>query len=210
MRSGVSYEVLSLFITESDSPEKDTKSMTGLVARMLRAAQLDAALYEEVEADHRAHWQATTVVVLSSLAAGVGSRGSGMPGGVVATTLAALLGWYIWAYLTYLVGTRWLPEPQTEADWGQLLRTIGFSSAPGVLRVVGIVLPGPSLTGVVFLIVAVWMLMAMVVAVRQALDYESTTRAMGVCAIGWVIYLVVSSVLLGLLRRVPLSTLTSP
>src|SRR5262245_60545926 len=131
--------------------------MTGLVARMLRAAQLEAALYEEVEADHRAHWQATTVVVLSSPAGGVGRRGSGVPGGVVATTLAALLGWYIWAYHTYLEGTRWLPEPQTEPDWGQLLRTIGFSSAPGVRRVVGIVLPGPSLTGAVFLVVAVWL-----------------------------------------------------
>jgi hypothetical protein len=122
---------------------------------MMRAAQLDVALYEEVEADHNALRQATSVVVLSSLAAGIGSRGSGVPGGMVATTLAALLGWYIWAYLTYIVGTRWLPEPQTEADWGQLLRTIGFSSAPGVLRVVGSVLPGPGWTGVVFFAVAV-------------------------------------------------------
>jgi hypothetical protein len=184
--------------------------MGSLVARMIRAAQLDAALYEEVEADHRALWQATTVVILASLAAGVGSRGSGGPGGMVATTLAALLGWYIWAYLTYLIGTRWLPEPHTEADWGQLLRTIGFSSAPGVLRVVGIVLLGPSWTGVLFLVVAVWMLVAMVIAVRQALDYENTTRAVGVCAIGWVISLVVSSVLLGLLGGVPLSPPASP
>jgi Yip1 domain len=175
--------------------------MAGLVARMIRAAQLDATLYEEVEADHRALGQATTVVILASLAAGVGSRGSGVPGGVVATTLAALLGWYIWAYLTYLIGTRWLPEPHTEADWGQLLRTIGFASAPGVLRVVGSVLPGPGWTGVVFLTVAVWMLVAMVIAVRQALDYASTVRA-----VGWVIYLVVSSVLLGLLGGVPLSS----
>jgi hypothetical protein len=155
--------------------------MRGLVARMMRAAQLDAALYEEVEADHRALWQATTVVVLSSLAAGVSSRGSGVPGGVVATTLAALLGWYIWAYLTYLVGTRWLPEPHTEADWGQLLCTIGFASAPGVLRVGGSVFPGPGWTGVVFSVVAAWRLVAMVIAARQALDYESPTRAGGGC-----------------------------
>jgi len=173
--------------------------MTSLVTRMLRAARLDATLYEEVEADHSALWQATGVVVLSSLAAGIGDRGSSVSGGLVLTTLATLLGWYIWAYLIYFVGTRLLPGLRTEADWGQLLRTIGFASAPGVFRVAGVVLPGPPWTGLLFLIVAVWMLMAMVIAVRQALDYESTARAIGVCVIGWVIQLIIASVFLGLL-----------
>src|ERR1043166_7977811 len=149
---------------------------------MLRAARLDAALYEEVEADHSALWQATSVVVLSSLAAGIGSRGIGGAGGLLTMTVATLLGLYIWAYLTYFIGTRWLPGLRTEADWGQLLRTIGFSSAPGVLRVLGVFLPGPAWIGVMFLLVATWMLVAMVIAVRQALDYESTTRAVVVCA----------------------------
>ena len=84
--------------------------------------------------------------------------------------------------MTYWIGTRLLPEPQTEADVGQLLRTTGFSSAPGVVRVLGVV---PGLTKVIFLIAGIWMLMTMVVAVRQALDYTGTARALGVCAIGW-------------------------
>jgi hypothetical protein len=172
---------------------------------MLRAARLDAALYEEVEADPNALWQATSVVVLSSLAAGIGDRGGSVSEGLVLATLATLLGWYIWAYLTYLIGTRLLPGSRTEADWGQLLRTIGFASAPGVVRVVGVVLPGPPLTDFLFLIVAVWMLVAMVIAVRQALDYESTGRALGVCVIGWVVQLVVASILLGLLNPAPLA-----
>ena len=173
--------------------------MASLFTRMLRAARLDAALYEEVEADHGALWQATSVVVLSSLAAGIGSRGIGGAGGLLTMTVASLLGWYIWAYLTYFIGTRWLPGLRTEADWGQLLRTIGFSSAPGALRVLGVFLPGPAWIGVMFLLVATWMLVAMVIAVRQALDYESTTRAVVVCAVGWGIDLVISSVFLGFL-----------
>jgi hypothetical protein len=173
---------------------------------MLRAAQLDAALYEEVEADHSALWQASSVVVLASLAAGIGSRGSGVSGNLIIMILATLLGWYIWAYLTYFVGTRLLPGLRTQADWGQLLRTIGFSSAPGVLRVIGVFLPGPSWVGVLFLVVAVWMLVAMVIAVRQALDYESTTRAVVVCTVGWVIDLVINSVFLGFLSASQHST----
>jgi hypothetical protein len=177
--------------------------VASLFTRMLRAARLDAALYEEVEADHNALWQASSVVVLSSLAAGIGSRESSVSGGLIIITLATLLGWYIWAYLTYFVGTRWLPGLRTEADWGQLLRTIGFSSAPGVVRVIGVFLPKPVWVGVLFLVVATWMLVAMVIAVRQALDYESTTRAVVVCTVGWVIDLVISGVFLGLLRAVP-------
>ncbi len=99
-----------------------------------------------------------------------------------------LIGWYVWAYLTYFIGTKLLPEPQTEADLGELLRTIGFSSSPGLIRVLGII---PRLAEPVFLVAGIWMLVAMVIAVRQALDYESTARAIGVCVIGWIVQLLI-------------------
>lgn len=158
--------------------------MADIQERMLRAAKLDVELYEEVEHDEGALGQATAVVILAAVAAGIGSLGIGGLTGLVSGTLAALFGWYVWAFLTYYIGTRLLPEPQTEADHGQLLRTIGFASAPGVIRVAGII---PGLGPIVFSVAGVWMLVAMVIAVRQALDYSSTWRAIGVCAIGWVV-----------------------
>jgi hypothetical protein len=98
------------------------------------------------------------------------------------------------AGLTYWVGTRILPEPQTKANFGELLRTIGFSTAPGLIRVLGIL---PGLTYLVFFIAAIWNLIALVIAVRQALDYVSTFRAIGVCVIGWIIqFLILAPVFL--------------
>ena len=158
--------------------------MTNFLDRMLRAAKLDVNLYEEVEADTGAMRQAIGVVVLSSIAAGIGSIATGGLGGILMGTIAALIGWFVWAFLTYYIGTKLLPEPQTRADLGELLRTIGFSSSPGLIRVLGII---PGLGGVVFIVASIWMLVAMVIAVRQALDYESTLRAVGVCMIGWII-----------------------
>ena len=160
--------------------------MTNFKNRMFRAAKLDAQLYEEVEADKSAMPQAMTVVVLSSVAGGIGSIGMGVggPGGIVMGIIVSLGGWYIWAYLTYFIGTKFLPEPQTKADHGELLRTIGFSSSPGLIRVLAII---PGLRGIIFLAASIWMLVAMVIAVRQALDYESTWRAVGVCVIGWIV-----------------------
>ncbi|MGD8368396.1 MAG: YIP1 family protein [Desulfobacterales bacterium] len=169
--------------------------MSNFQQRMIRAAKLDVHLYEEVEADPGAMGQAMGVVVLSSVAAGVGTIGTVGVAGIFVGTLLALAGWYIWAYLTYFIGTRFLPEPQTRADHKELLRTIGFSSAPGVLRVFAIV---PGIGALISLAASVWMLVAMVIAVRQALDYTSTLRALGVCAIGWIIQTVVLVLLFSL------------
>lgn len=160
--------------------------MRQVTDRMLRAARLDATVYEEVEADTSATWQAVGVVVLSSLCAGIGSGVEGGIEGIIVWTLVALIGWYVWAYLMYVIGTRILPEAQTESNPGELLRTIGFSSAPGVLRIVGVI---PWLRSIVFVVVSIWMLVAMVIAVRQALDYTSTARAVGVCSLGYLIVL---------------------
>jgi hypothetical protein len=151
---------------------------------MIRAAKLDAQLYEEVEADRGAMREAMTVVVLSAVAAGIGNFANEGVLGIIGGTIGALVGWYIWAFLTYFIGTRLLPEPDTKADHGELLRTIGFSSAPGLIRVFGII---PGLTTFVFAVAGGWMLVAMVIAVRQALDYKSTWRAIGVCVIGFVV-----------------------
>ena len=155
--------------------------------RIIRAGKLDVTLYEEVEHDKTAMGQAISVIVLSSLAAGIGTFGIGLKGMGI-NALAAIIGWYIWAYLTYFIGTRFLAEPQTEADHGQLLRTIGFASAPGLLRVLGIV---SAIRETVFLLTSIWMLVAMVIAVRQALDYKSTFRAFGVCLLGWIVQAII-------------------
>ena len=170
--------------------------MASLMDRMIRAAKLDVHLYEEVEADTGAMGQAMAVVVLSSVAAGIGSIARGGLGGILIGTIAALIGWYVWAYLTYLIGTKLLPEPQTKADHGELLRTIGFSSSPGLIRVLGVI---PGLAPLVFLASGIWMLMAMIIAVRQALDYTSTLRAVGVCLIGWIIQAIILGLLFSIL-----------
>src|SRR5262245_56471316 len=159
-------------------------SVTQFVDRMIRAGKLEARLYEEVEADTSTRGQALGVVFLSSVAAGIGYVVQGGLAGLIMGTVVALLGWYVWASITYIIGAKLLPMPQTSTSYGALLRVQGFASAPGLLRVLGLV---PGVTGVAFLVAAVWMLMAMVIAVRQALDYMSTVRALGVCVIGWLV-----------------------
>lgn len=151
--------------------------------RLLGAAMLDAGMYEGIEADRRTTGQALAAVVLSSLAAGIGASDWF---GARLTTFAlvsgiAVLTWSAWAMLVHQIGTRLLPGPETDADWGQLLRTTGFAAAPGLLQVFGVVTQA---RGVVFGATTLWMFTAMVVGVKHALDYRSTGRAVAVCGIG--------------------------
>ena len=161
--------------------------------RLMGAAALDPAIYEEVEADPRALPQAMIVVVLASLSAGIGAVGFG---GTVADApilaVVALMAWAGWALVTFEIGSRVMPTAETRVSLGQMLRTIGFAATPGLISGIGFM---PGLTGPVFIVSTVWMLVAMVVAVRHALDFRSTTRAVAVCLVGWVLAIIFAAIL---------------
>jgi len=153
---------------------------------MLGAARLDTAVYEAVEADRTATSQAAAVVAIVAVASAIGAaRGGG--GSIVGALIGAFIGWLIWSGVTYLVGTRVFDGTAT---WGELLRTLGFAQSPGVLYVFGFV---PVLGWLVRAVVAVWILVAGIVAIRQALDF-TTGRAILTALLGWLALVVVTAV----------------
>ena len=151
-----------------------------LVDRMIGAARLDAAVYEEVEHDESATPQALLVVVIGAIAAGIGALGGGA-GGLLIGLVASLLGWAVYALVAYWVGTNLFKGPETSATPGELLRTLGFASSPRVLLVFGFI---PVLGLLISLAVSIWMLVTTVVAIRQALDFD-TGRAIGTAVVSW-------------------------
>jgi len=171
-----------------------TTATNSFVMRLIGALSLDAPIYEEVEADRAGTGQALAVVLLSSLATGIGARGFSeiTPAGVAFFAGTALVAWMAWALVAFEVGYRLMPQPQTRADVGELLRTTGFAATPGLFRIFGVM---PGATWPVFVATSVWMLAAMVVAVRQALDYTSTARAIAVCVLGWSLAIAISLVI---------------
>jgi len=169
--------------------------MSDFVTRVLGAAKLQVSTYEEVEADHSALGQAAVVVVLAAIAAGIGTFGRGGIGLFIAAIISALIGWVVWAAITWVIGSKLLPEPQTDTDLGQMMRTLGFAASPGLLRVFGFI---PFIGWLIRLVANIWMLVAMIIAVRQALDYTSTGRAIGVCVIGFVAELIIIGLILSL------------
>ena len=166
-----------------------------MLARMMGAARLSVETYEEVEHDRSATPQALLVVIAVAIATGVGgvlSGGTGWVDGVLFGVIRGAISWTVWALAALFVGTKLLSTAETEADWGQLARGTGFAQTPGLLNVLVFI---PVVGLVLFVVTWVWQIAAMVVAVRQMLDYRSTLRAVLVILISAIPVLVANGLI---------------
>src|SRR5918992_1076059 len=176
-----------------------------MLRRMINAARLDRTTYEEVENDPNATLQAILVVIIVALAAGIGAflavedEAINPVWGLVSGVIGGLIRWTLWALVTFWVGTTILKTARTNASWSQLARTTGFAQTPGILQILVFI---PIIGWIIAAIAGIWQLVTMVVAVRQALDYESIWRTLGVVIIGFIIVVIVVAIIGGLIAVV--------
>lgn len=177
--------------------------MTRFIRRVLGALSLDRGTYEEIEADRGALPQALLIVVLAGIGAGIGTAGVGetAPPVIAAIAAASVMAWVAWAVLVYQVGGRILAEPATSVDLGEVLRTLGFAAAPGMFRAFEVF---GGTRWLVLPLTAIWMVVAMTVAIRQAFDYGSLSRAVAVSLLGWGVLMAIGAGV-GILMSVPVS-----
>ena len=158
--------------------------------RLYKAITLNVEFYESVEADKSLTRQAMMTVALVSVVQGFVVAGIAAPIALAQGVLGSIIRWFIWEFFIAFVGTRIMPEPETESDTGELLRTLGFAYAPGLLIVFKFM---PIIGIVIDPLVVILQLAAMTMAVRQALDFTSTVRAVGVCIVAFIVMLITLS-----------------
>ena len=160
--------------------------MTQFFLRFVGTLALNPAAYEDIEADTRSAMQSVIVVLAVTAAAGFAAMGLGLVGvtGFVTGAIMMLGGWLLWVSLIATIGTTALAEPQTRSNARELLRTLGYAAAPGVFFAFAAM---RAVAPLVIAVVSIWMIAAAVVAVRQALDYRSTGRAIALCALSWAV-----------------------
>jgi hypothetical protein len=161
--------------------------------RVVGAMRLDPNTFEDVERDPTAIGQSVGVIVLAAVAAGIGNIYWGGITGIVSAAMMSIIGFLIWSLIVWVIGTKVLPEPTTKADFAETFRVIGFSAAPGLASVITIV----PLIGYLFMfLIWLWQMAAMVVAVKQVLDYSTLGKAVVVVLIGFVVNICISLLLL--------------
>ena len=168
---------------------------------MVGAARLDSHTYEDVERDSGATLQALAIVVMVTIASLVGELFSGeeidLVRSVVSGVILGIIGWALWALVTYVIGAFLCRTHDTEANWGQLARCTGFAQTPGLFNALSFI---PGVGGLIVLVAFIWSVAAMVVGVRQALDYTSTLRALFVVivsAVPWVVLYIIVLLITG-------------
>lgn len=167
--------------------------MADLTGRMIGAMQADVKTFNEIEADRNAMGQAITVIVIAGVAALIGNIfRAGIVAGVIAL-IGSLLGYAVFSLMVFLIGTKVMPEPTTKADFNETFRVVGFAASPGVFNVLAII---PFLGPFISFLIGLWSLVIGVVAVREVLDYSNTGRAIVVCLIAFVTYLIVWSLIM--------------
>lgn len=166
------------------------------ISRLVRALLLDINLYEEVEKDKSSILQAMIVVFLASLSAGIYTYDLGGIRGLVVGTVVTFAGWVLMSFLIYIVGTKLFPDTETKTDVAEILRVLGFAAAPGIFILIALIPVISKLFWIVILVIWVWRLVAMIIAVKQALDFKNTWSAIWVCVIGLIAYLLVYIILL--------------
>jgi len=167
------------------------------INRIFRAVKIDPEVFSEVQKDKKATLSAAIVVLLSSTAAGIGAASMGV-GNFIMAPIFSLISWFVWAYIVYFVGVKLFPDSKTKTTQFALLRAIGFSSAPGIIRIFGF---NESLMTVTFIGSAFWMLACMIVAVRETLNYKSLWKALGVVIISWFVQAFILLAILSLTRN---------
>jgi|TARA_B110000211_G_scaffold185358_1_gene210302 hypothetical protein len=165
--------------------------------RVFRSIKIDPEVFNEVQKDKNATISAAIVVVLSSSAAGIGAISLGASNFMLAPFFS-LISWFVWAYIVYFVGVKLFPDTKTKTTQFALLRAIGFSSAPGIIRIFGF---NEDLMTVTFIGSAFWMLVCMVVAVKETLNYKSLWKALGVVIISWFVQAFILLAILSITRN---------
>ena len=160
--------------------------------RLIGAMKLDPGTFEDIERDPTALSQTIGVIALAAVSLGIGNVWYGGIGGIVFSIITSLIGYVLWAVVVWLVGTKVMPDPATKADFQETFRVVGFAAAPGVLGIITII---PILGWLLVFLLWLWSIAAMVVAVRQVLDYTDTFKAVIVVIIGFVVNFVVTMIL---------------
>lgn len=157
-----------------------------LADKMIRAAKLDVQLYEEVEKDPEATKEAFLVVLIGAICNGIGSIGVLGAKGIIAGLISAIIGWVLWSIVIFLIGVKVFKHT---SDMGELLRCLGFAYSPNAVSILGVI---PVIGGIIRFVVFIWILVAFIVAVRQALDC-GTGRAILVSVLGFIAFLIITA-----------------
>lgn len=157
--------------------------MKGLFQRLFRAMRLDGQLFEEVVSDSSIQGQSVWAVAIFAMATAFGTFTLISGTAVNIGLLTAMIGWYVWAFSIFYLGSRIL-SLKAGADRKTIMRVMAFACAPGIFRILGII---PKTTAIIFAVTSIWILVTAIFGLKKAFPESPSFKISLITIFTWVV-----------------------
>ena len=156
---------------------------------IVRSLKLDKTLYKENKYFGEAGIYFAGLIMILDGVAGAVAANTVIKTAIGMSGLTAILTWFIWAILIYVLGVKIFPDKQTKVSFKKVLTAVGFAHAPGLLRFFAVT---PELMIPIIFITQFWIFAALIISIRQILNFKSNLKSFGIVFLSFLIIVFMS------------------
>ena len=151
---------------------------------IFKSIKLDNSLYRDNKNFGEASiYFAGMIMILDGIAGAVAAN-TVIKTAVAMSGLTAILTWFIWAILIFVIGVKIFPDKQTKVSFKKVLTGVGFAHAPGLLRFFAIT---PELMIPIIFLTQFWIFASLIISTREILNLKSNFKSFGIIFLAFLI-----------------------
>ena len=151
---------------------------------VFKSIKLDKSLYSDNKNFGEASiYFAGMIMILDGIAGAVAAN-TVIKTAVAMSGLTAILTWFIWAILIFVIGVKIFPDKQTKVSIKKVLTGVGFAHAPGLLRFFAIT---PELMIPIIFLTQFWIFASLIISKREILNLKSNFKSFGIIFLAFLI-----------------------
>ena len=151
---------------------------------IFKSIKLDKTLYSDNKNFGEASiYFAGLIMILDGMAGAVAAN-TVIKTAVAMSGLTAILSWFVWAILIFVIGVKLFPEKNTKVSFKKVLTAVGFAHAPGLLRFFAVT---PNLMIPIIFLTQFWIFAALIISTKQILNLKSNIKSFGIVFLSFLI-----------------------
>ena len=172
---------------------------------IFKSIKLDKSLYTDNRNFGEASIYFAGLIMILDGVAGAVAANTVIKTAIGMSGLTAILTWFIWAILIYVLGVKIFPDKQTKVSFKKVLTAVGFAHAPGLLRFFAVT---PELMIPIIFITQFWIFAGLIISIRQILNFKSNLKSFGIVFLSFLIIVFMSiSFIMSRMNALPVNSI---
>ena len=156
---------------------------------VFKSIKLEKSLYADNKNFGEASIYFAGIIMILDGIAGAVAANTVIKTAVAMSGLTAILTWFIWSILIFVLGVKIFPDKQTKVSFKKVLTAIGFAHAPGLLRFFAVT---PELMIPIIFITQFWIFASLIISTKQILNLRSNFKSFGIVFLSFLIIIFLS------------------